>query len=269
MESSAAVRSSDAAPTCRSLFLALAGALSVASAQAQEGAACVGLTARPTQAIGAIHLLVDQDPPWLEELALRAAAMWNDVGCHGADRFPRVSLSRPTLPHRRIRLRWEPGFNAAEPRSCGSFVGADIVLYGRAIDPRTRALGGCGNPDRVVETLAHELGHALGLRDRYEPACYGSIMSQLVWVGENSILPRAVQAYECDAADLAFDTPAERRRLSRRPVLLAAAPSTEAGAESASAKSLLTLPEAAPPPRPRSARTAPGSPATESDGYRP
>ena len=165
-------------------------------------------------------------------------------------------------------MRWEPGFNAAEPRSCGSFVGSDIVLYGHAIDPRTHALGACGNADRVTETLAHEIGHALGLLDRYESECYGSIMSQLVWMGGNAILPRSVRAFECDAADLAFDTPAERRRLSRRPVLLASAPLAETG-ESAAARSLLTLTEAAPPRNPKSARAAPGSHGTESDGFRP
>jgi len=268
MESSATVRCTDAVPVRRVLFLALAGALATASAQAQEPAACVSLSARPIQAIGAIHLVVDGDPVWLGELAARAASMWNDHGCNGSDRFPRVQLERPSQPHRRIRVRWESGFNAAEPRSCGSFVGSDIVLYGRAIDPRTRTLGGCGNADRVTETLAHEIGHALGLRDRYESECYGSIMSQLVWMGENAILPRSVRAFECDAADLAFDTPSERRRLSRRPVLLASAPSAETG-EGAAAKSLLTLPEVAPPLHPRSARTAPGSPARGSDVYRP
>lgn len=271
MESSAAGRRHDAVPPTRVLLPALLAALSALGARdalGQEAPACVALSARPIQAIGAIHLVVEEEPLWLEELARHAAAMWNRAGCSGEQRFPRIDLETPRQPHRRIRVRWEPGFNVAEPRSCGSFVGAEIVLYGRAIDPRTRALGSCGSPDRVVETLAHELGHALGLRDLYEPACYGSIMSQLVWVGENAILPRAVRSYECDAADLAFDTPSERRRLVRRPILLAATPSAEVE-EGAAAKSLLMLPgSAAPLPR-RSARTAPDTPGTASDGYRP
>jgi len=268
MESSAAGRKHEAVSSIRVLLLVLFGAFSTTGVRAQEAPVCVALTARPIQAIGAIHLVVDDDPVWLEELALRAAAMWNDAGCNGDRRFPRIDLERPREAHRKIRVRWEPGFNPAEPRSCGSFVGAEIVLYGRTIDPRTRVLGGCGSPDRIVETLAHELGHAFGLRDRYDAACYGWIMSQLVWLGENAILPRAVQSNECDAADLAFDTPSERRRLSRRPVLLAAELSVDAE-EGAAAKSLLTLPESAAPLPPRSARTAPGTRAKGSGGYRP
>ena len=127
------------------LRFGIAAALLAPVAAAQSGPTCVALKDRPLQAIGAIHLVTDGQPAWLHAAASRAASMWNDPACNVSHAFPRIVLTPTREPHRRVRVRWEPGFNAAEPRSCGSFAGNEIVLYGRAIDPRTRTLGACGN----------------------------------------------------------------------------------------------------------------------------
>ncbi len=260
---------------CLALLFALvargAAGESTAAAVSDTAVSCVGLKARPAQAIGAIRLDLGALPTWLRPPAERAAAFWNDPGCNRAGEFPKIVLDETPEPHRVIRVRWEPGHNPREPRSCGSFIGAEIILYGRAIDPRVHALGGCGDLDRVAETLAHELGHALGLTDRFEPACYGSIMSQLVWTSATGILPRRVQPYECAAADLAFETPAERRAGARRDIVLASAGLAIAAGEGEGAAALarLTLPEPAAEPRRRSARTAPGILGTASAEFHP
>ncbi len=251
-----------------SLRFAIAAALLALPASAQAGPACVALKERPLQAIGAIHLLAEGQPPWLDAVVARAASMWNDPDCNVARSFPQIVLAATREPHRRLWVRWEAGFNRAEPRSCGSFGGNEIILFGSAIHPATRELGTCGTTDRIVETLAHEIGHALGLLDRFEPECYGSIMSQLVWVRGNAVLPRTVRPSECAAADIAFETPAERRWPGRQPRLLAAISSTAAG-DGAAARSLATLPGQPERLLPRSARTAPGSPATMSSEFHP
>ena len=93
-------------------------------------------------------------------------------------------------------------------------------------------------------------------------------MSQLVWVGDNVVLPRAVQRFECAAADIAFETPTERRRPGNQPRLLASIPS-EVPDDAIAARSLVTLLELAEPLRRRSARTAPDSLATTSSEFHP
>ncbi|MCP4205374.1 MAG: hypothetical protein GY769_25975 [bacterium] len=76
---------------------------------------------------------------------------------------------------------------------CGSFRGRTIVLYAFAVD-RTGRLRSCRSP---VDLLAHELGHALGLRDAPEDlACHAYTMSNL---HDSDPLSRQVQPEECRA----------------------------------------------------------------------
>lgn len=160
-------------------------------------------------------------PSRLRAAAERAAAMWNDEACLGEDRFPRFVLD--AAADRRLEIIWHAGLSEREPTSCGSFAGREIRLYGRARDPSTGTVGSCGDAARIAETLAHELGHALGLLDQTAPGCGDQIMSYVARTASGAVRPRRVQPAECLAADRKFETAAERRRDRRRglPLLVA------------------------------------------------
>jgi hypothetical protein len=81
--------------------------------------------------------------------------------------------------------------------STGRVRGGTIELF-----DATRAGQDC-EPIRS-ETIAHEIGHVLGLDDADSPNCYGHIMGPPI-IGQS----RSVQADECSFADSNWTTPAE------------------------------------------------------------
>lgn len=246
---------------CHRLTLLLQIATAVAAHVAPVAAAesCVSAKSRPVQAIEAIRLVPRDFPAGLLPIVERAMSFWNDAGCNGDAGFPRFRFASEE-PHRIVNVRWVQGINAATEGSCGSFVGSEIVLYSHARDGRGRRERSCGTPPRLAETLAHELGHALGLDDQYGTRCAGYIMGQLVLDRSGAPLERRVRAEECAAADAAFLTLAERGGRAAEDLLAAADDAPPAG---------FTSRAGAAGSRPRSARIALGIPATESDGYRP
>jgi hypothetical protein len=89
--------------------------------------------------------------------------------------------------------QFAPAFNS----STGQLVGGTIQLF----DATTTGYD-C-EPDRS-ETIAHELGHVLGLGDISAQSCYGHIMGPHLIGGQISVQPD-----ECAAADSNWTTPAE------------------------------------------------------------
>lgn len=239
----------------------LAAALAaLAAAPAARGAeVCVDARERPLQAIEAVRIVPHGFPPAVAPAVARAMAMWNAPECNSGG-FP-LFRAQTDEPHRVIHVRWIEGTSPRVEGSCGNFSGSQIVLYSHARDPRDGGIRSCGTVGRVTETLAHELGHALGLEDQYDPECDGYIMSQLVRTRRGAVRERRVRPAECAAADRWFLTLAERGGWSGAD-RLADAPAAAAGAGVRPQAGAAGFP-------PRSARTAPGIPATASDGFRP
>ncbi len=177
--------------TRHSMILLLALTLPrIASAQAE----CTALrSARP--ALGeSIAIVPEPKIPrrWVEQ----AIALWRSCPDYGRD-FP--SLLGDTTGTRRVEVRYR---QRSGTRRCGSFQGSTITLYKAATSNSGRVLP-CRFPAR---TLAHELGHALGLKDASRSrTCDSLIMAQ-----NDPRKPwREVSAEECQAVGSKWLTPAE------------------------------------------------------------
>lgn len=168
--------------------------------------ACVIGRQAPPGGLSRIALVPIDFPAPLRDVPSLAADMWNSSGCNDG-RFPRFVFEDDA--DRRLRIRWVEGTSPVAG-VCGRFRGDTIELYAAALPPGRGEPMRCGDRDRVAESLAHELGHALGLLDVTGPSCAGRIMDQLRLRADGSFAPRAVHADECRVADRRFQTLAER-----------------------------------------------------------
>jgi hypothetical protein len=184
------------------LFLA-AGAVAL---PADDGGHCAAARFERIDALSTIGLEPIDFPPRLAEVPFAAAALWNDAPCAAAER-PRFVAGRGD---RTLIVRWIDGVAMSSAGVCGAFAGREIRLYAFARDPFDGRLLRCGESARLVEILAHELGHALGLFDQRAPECGQRIMGQLVRRADGSIAARSVHAEECAAVAARFLTAAER-----------------------------------------------------------
>ena len=189
------------------LFLA-AGA---AALPADGGETCTAARTERVDALSTIGIEPVDFPPRLAAVPLAAAALWNEAPCAAAGR-PRFVAGGGD---RTLVVRWIAGASTSSEGVCGAFAGREIRLYAFARDPFDGRLLHCGESARLVEILAHELGHALGLFDQRAPECRGRIMGQLVRRGDGSIAARSVHAEECAAAASRFLTLAERLEQAR------------------------------------------------------
>jgi hypothetical protein len=226
---------------------------------------CASTAGAPPQALEAVRVVPVGLPPPAAWALDRARSLWNDAACNSALDFP-LFVAETELPHRVLEVVWHAVPHPGRRSVCGSFAGRRIDLWASTLDAQGVARS-CGGPERLAETLAHELGHVLGLEDRYEPECAGAIMSQMLRLPSGELLRRAVRREECAAADTVFATDAERRREQESWTFAA----LQMGAPSGAADSggLRPPSPAAPPALPRSARTAPGSRARASAAFRP
>jgi hypothetical protein len=130
------------------------------------------------------------------ETARAALAMWGSCSTYGAG-FPNFQLEPG--PERVISARLVPASGKA---ICGELRGREIVLYAFARLPNGSVL----RCEPIAETLAHELGHVLGLLDApNEAGCSEHIMAALPLGGDR----RSVATGECDAVDARWRTASE------------------------------------------------------------
>lgn len=186
--------------------LLLAAAMAAPAAASDAAAPCVAGRLAPPGGLSRIALEAVGFPRALRDVPRLATEMWNAGHCN-AGRFPRFTLDGDG--DRRLRVRWIDGVSP-EPGVCGRFARDEIELYAATLTPVQRKPLRCGDRQRITETLAHELGHALGLLDVRGPACAGRIMDQLRRRADGTLAPRAVHAEECAVADRRFHTLAER-----------------------------------------------------------
>jgi len=95
------------------------------------------------------------------------------------------------------------GFVNLQPNQAGQIVSAKVTLYTSA----TTTVG-TPHPCDPADTLAHELGHVLGMSNA-PASCSGTIMAtqQLTPTGQPK--PRSVSTADCNAADMSWLTPSE------------------------------------------------------------
>lgn len=134
-----------------------------------------------------------------------AIGYWSD-GCSGyGSSFP--SMSAGGSGGVSGSVTFHPGTSTLASGSCGrttftlqapgnKVVGADIEIWERQ---------GNGVDCIHSDTLAHELGHVLGLADNYSSACIGRIMG-----GRPSGGTRSVGSSDCVVAGQRWSTPAEQ-----------------------------------------------------------
>jgi hypothetical protein len=191
--------------------LLLAAALAAPAAADDADAPCVAGRLAPPGGLSRIALEAVGFPRALRDVPRLAAEMWNAGPCN-AGRFPRFTFDGDG--DRLLRVRWIDGVSPT-PGVCGRFARDEIELYAATLTPLRSEPLRCGDRLRIAETLAHELGHALGLLDVRGPACAGRIMDQLRLRADGTLAPRAVHAEECAVADRRFHTLAERSAPSR------------------------------------------------------
>ncbi len=166
-----------------------------AALQASPADSCVALFQRSSSSASALGLrFLDDDARRVAEGALD---FWRSCGSYGGG-FP--SFTTGPGAHRVVTVRFEA---ASGKNICGLLSGSEIVLYAFAQLPGGRLV----RCEPVSETLAHELGHLLGLLDAPSShACADHIMAALPAVRSR----RQVRAEECAAVDRRWDTPDER-----------------------------------------------------------
>jgi hypothetical protein len=71
-----------------------------------------------------------------------------------------------------------PGFNLNNPQSCGNFQGSEVIIFEKAKTEDGQRTVPCNRSDIFSDTIAHELGHLLGLTDQSSSSCPGYIMGQ-------------------------------------------------------------------------------------------
>jgi hypothetical protein len=159
-----------------------------------QGACVARYLSRPTEA-EPFELRLDGGLD--AETARAALAMWGSCGAYGGG-FPEIRLEPGS--GRVISARLLPISGKA---ICGELRGREIVLYAFT-RLRNGAVVRC---EPVAETLAHELGHVLGLLDAPADAeCSEHIMAALPIHGDR----RTVAAGECEAVDARWRTAAEK-----------------------------------------------------------
>ncbi len=141
-------------------------------------------------------IAVVQGPEISPRSVEKAFALWRSCPNYGQD-FP--ILLEGGNGTRLITIRYQP---RSRTKRCGSFQGSIVTLYKTATDSSGRPVS-CGPR---AQTLAHELGHVLGLNDAPEDrACRSRIMAAF-----NPEKPwREVNPEECRAVGRKWHTPAE------------------------------------------------------------
>jgi hypothetical protein len=184
----------------RSLAVAVTSCLTLTAAI--HAAACATTRGSGAQEIEAVRVVPVDLPEAVSRAVDRALGLWNDA-CGRSFGVP-VFARETHLPHRVLEVRWREAADPERPGVCGTFVGNQVQLFGSALD-EWGVERSCGGPDRLSETFAHELGHALGLEDRHEPECGEFIMSRMVRLPEGTLLSRRVRPEECAAAERVFE----------------------------------------------------------------
>lgn len=183
----------------------------------EASASCVDSKRIADQPVGYDKIFIDTSglPSSMRSYANTAAAAWNHEDCNkpvpGGQyvyEFPILSVDYAQGGGRNVSVVYQSGFNAEDDRVCGTFEGNTVTLYEKArLDGTVRL---CTSGSLLLDTLAHEFGHLLGLKDQYDAGCSGFIMSQGSFTSGGSYIDRIVRSGECQKVAETNATPAER-----------------------------------------------------------
>lgn len=125
----------------------------------------------------------------------------------------RLRLSRRQLESggaRTLSVKYNAGVSPIT-NTCGSFAGNTVNVYGQFTDSASGITYPCPPGESgAAQTIAHELGHVLGLGDVSASSCSGYIMSTIRYnASTGTYASRSVQQSECARADAINDTPTE------------------------------------------------------------
>lgn len=195
------------------LFLFLGSAIAAPSYASK----CAVLAPQPAAIGETISLVGDGRLP--EQVLHAAIERWRQCPNYGKG-FPEFVVGAEGS--RRVRVEFHK--SAIGRNRCGDFRGQVIRLFG-GFERENGAVELCLS---IVDNLAHELGHALGLRDAANSfACQLTIMAGLT---PSNVHARSVTREECRAADRRWSTFFELGRVAELPgpVLRASIDATEA-----------------------------------------
>ncbi len=138
-------------------------------------------------------------------------SQWNASSCNtGGVSFPYFSLSPPSgTSQRAITVTLHAGFNPENDMSCGRFVGNTIEFYENAKKPGGATLN-CTSGTYFPDSVAHELGHTIGLEDQYGSNCSSYALGQLTFNSSGLYVNRTVRAQECQKVRDTNYTPYEQ-----------------------------------------------------------
>lgn len=171
-------------------------------------ASCVSSRSNPLETYESVQLIPRNFPSGSTAVST-AAAMWNRTDCNdGGDAFQWFQLTSGAT--RTIRVTYVDGASTTN-NICGSFGGNEIAVFTRFRDGASGAEYPCPPGDSgLAATIAHELGHVLGLNDVSSTSCSSFIMSQIRYDSASGTYnARSVQPDECARADAINKTPAE------------------------------------------------------------
>jgi len=153
--------------------------------------------------------LIPQGFPAGSTAVEQGMAMWNASTCNGNNgtAFPWFQLTSGAT--RVVNVNYINGASATTPNICGSFSGSNIFVYTRFRDAQSGNEYPCPPGDSgLAQTVAHELGHMLGLDDVTGTTCSSYIMSEVRYTN-GTYNTRSVKAAECARAATINDTPTE------------------------------------------------------------
>ncbi len=134
---------------------------------------------------------------------------WNNAACGAADAFPHFTETWPGAG-RTVTVLYHTGFSARNPQSCGQFAGNTVNVYEEARDANGNTIS-CSAAGSFQDTIAHELGHLLGLRDQYSSSCNGYAMSQRAYSSSGAYVDRSIKSSECTKVATTNRTPQEQQ----------------------------------------------------------
>lgn len=184
---------------------------------ARTAEACVSSGRDAGQTVGYDKIFINTSglPSSIRDYVQPAAGLWNDSDCnqavpnaHYTYQFPILSVDYSQGTGRNVDIVYASGFNPRNDAACGDFRGNTITLYEKVrVDgvPKT-----CLTAPFLTDTIAHELGHLLGLEDQYSGGCGDRIMAQGAFTPGGAYIDRSVRPEECRKVAETNMTPAEQ-----------------------------------------------------------